>query len=168
MHVIDTSAIDVILELGFCYMKRHSILVAVVAGFLWVSVAPAHAFQSGLFPDFDEDGVVGFADFLQFAGKFGAELGDETYEDRFDLDGDGLIGFPDFLVFAGSFGRVSLYAGDENDVNIRDVNLRAVIADSLGKRRDAPITRAEMATLTELEAPDAEISDLTGLHLLRI
>ena len=145
-------------------MKRTCFLVAIAAGCLWASGFKAYALPSGPFPDFDEDGVVGFADFLQFAGRFGAVQGEETYEDRFDLDGDGSIGFPDFLIFAGSFGRASPYAGDENDVNIPDANLRAAIADTLGKAHDAPITRAEMTTLTELKAPDVEISDLTGLQ----
>ena len=129
---------------------------------MWVP--PAHTSQSVVFPDFDEDGVVGFADFLQFAGKFGAERGDETYEDRFDLDGDGSIGFPDFLIFAGNFGKASPYGGDENNVDIPDANLRAVIADSLGKARDEPITRTEMATLTRFKAQQANIRDLTGLQ----
>ena len=118
----------------------------------------------GLFPDFDEDGVVDFADFVKFAGRFGAVRGDEKYEDRFDLDGDGSIGFPDFLIFAGNFGKESPYGGDKNDVRIPDPNLRAVIADSLGKARDVPITRAEMATLIELESHDADIKNLTGLQ----
>ena len=70
----------------------------------------------------------------------------------------------DFLIFAGNFGKASPYAGDENDVNIPDANLRAVIADSLGKARNVPITRTEMATLTELKAHDADIKNLTGLQ----
>ena len=145
-------------------MKPLCITLAVVAAFLFVWMTPTHAFQTGPFPDFDEDGVVGFADFLQFAGRFGAERGDETYQDRFDLDGDGSIGFPDFVIFAGNFGKASLYGGDENDVQIPDANLRAVIADSVGKSGDEAITRAEMETLTELKAPDAKIRDLTGIQ----
>ena len=145
-------------------MKRLYIVMAIVSGCLWVWPSLPYAFQSGLFPDFDEDGVVGFADFVKFAAKFGAERGDETYEDRFDLDEDGSIGFPDFLIFAGSFGKASPYGGNVNNVLIPDANLRAVIADSLGKKRDAPITRVEMATLDELEAQEANIEDLTGLQ----
>ena len=145
-------------------MKRLGIVTSVVAVCLWMCPSHPFAFQSGPFPDFDEDGVVGFADFLQFAGKFGSQQGDETYEVRFDLDGDGSIGFPDFLIFAGNFGRAAPYADDENDVNIPDANLRAVVADSLGKARDALITRTEMATLTELESHDADIRNLTGLQ----
>ena len=145
-------------------MKRFGIALAVTAGCLLAWMSQPYTFQSSPFLDFDEDGVVGFADFLQFAGKFGAERGDEAFDVRFDLDADGAIGFPDFLIFAGNFGRASPYAGDENDVNIPDASLRAVIADSLGKARDAPITSAEMTTLTELRAHDADIKDLTGLQ----
>ena len=145
-------------------MKCLCIVTMVVVGCLWSWPSLPFAFQSGPFPDFDEDGVVGFADFLQFAGRFGTQHGDVTYEARFDLDGGGSIDFPDFLIFAGNFGKTSPYAGDENDVNIPNANLRAVIADSLGKARNAPITRTELATLSELRAPNAEISDLTGIQ----
>ena len=48
-------------------------------------------------------------------------------------------------------------------VSISDSNLRAAIEDALGKGSGATITTAEMATLTELRAPNADISDLTGL-----
>ena len=145
-------------------MKRPFIVVAIIAVCPRAWPSQPYAFQSSPFPDFDEDGVVGFADFLQFAGRFGATQGDRTYEERFDLNGDGAIGFPDFLIFAGSFGKTSPYGGDENDVRIPDANLRAVIADSLGKQRDAPISRSELATLTRFEASGANIGHLTGLH----
>ncbi len=49
-------------------------------------------------------------------------------------------------------------------VNIPDANLRAAISEVLGKAPGAGITRDEMATLTRLEAHDADISDLTGLE----
>ena len=54
--------------------------------------------------DFDGDGTVGFADFVQFAGAFGLSRGDAGYDARYDLDGNGMIGFSDFLVFANAFG----------------------------------------------------------------
>jgi len=47
--------------------------------------------------DFDEDGQVGFSDFVLFAQAFGG------MDMRFDLDGDGLVSFPDFLIFGGLF-----------------------------------------------------------------
>ena len=55
--------------------------------------------------DFDGDGTVGFADFLQFVEKFGLSEKDKAYQTRFDLDGDGVVGFGDFLIFANNFGK---------------------------------------------------------------
>ena len=42
-------------------------------------------------PDFDGNGVVGFADFLQFAQQFGLSQSDTGYDARYDLDGDGRL-----------------------------------------------------------------------------
>ena len=145
-------------------MKRFCIVFVVITSCLWAWLPLAHTSQVRPVPDFDRNGVVDFPDFLLFVGKFGSKQGDETYEDRFDLDGNGVIGFSDFLNFVNDFGKASLEGGDENDVNIPDANLRAVIADSLGKGRDEAITREEMASLTHLEAQDANISDLIGLE----
>ena len=55
--------------------------------------------------DFDGDGTVGFADFLQFVEKFRLSEKDEAYQARFDLNGDGVIGFGDFLIFVNNFGK---------------------------------------------------------------
>ena len=49
-------------------------------------------------------------------------------------------------------------------VTILDANLRAKIETALGKTAGDPISAAEMATLTVLDAQDAAISDLTGLE----
>ena len=147
-----------------CSMKRFCIVLTAIASCLWVWMPLAHTSQVRPVPDFDQNGVVDFPDFLLFIGKFGSKQGDERYEDRFDLDGNGVIDFSDFLNFVNDFGKASLEGGDENNVHIPDVNLRAVIADSLGKGRDEAITRAEMATLTRFEAEDANIRDLTGLQ----
>ena len=49
--------------------------------------------------------------------------------------------------------------------SIPDPNLRAVIAEALGKTPNAPITSAEMSTLTRLEAHKMAIQDLEGLQL---
>ncbi len=56
-------------------------------------------------PDFNADGAVGFADFIQFAANFGLSRGDTGYDSRYDLDGNGEVGFSDFLIFAGDFGK---------------------------------------------------------------
>ena len=145
-------------------MKRFCIVFVVITSCLWIWLPLAHTSQVRPVPDFDGNGVVDFPDFLLFVSKFGSKQGDERYEDRFDLDGNGAIDFSDFLSFVNDFGKISLGGGDENDVNIPDTNLRAVIADSLGKERDEAITREEMASLTRLEAQGANISDLTGME----
>ena len=49
-------------------------------------------------------------------------------------------------------------------VNIPDTNLRAAIAETLGKAPNAQITVNEMATLRELNALSMEIKNLTGLE----
>ncbi len=49
-------------------------------------------------------------------------------------------------------------------VNIPDPNLRSAIAEALGKAPNERITADEIATLTHLEAHDANISDFTGLE----
>ena len=56
-------------------------------------------------PDFNGDGTVDFADFLQFVEKFGFSRSDEGYDARFDLDGDGVIGISDFLIFVNAFDK---------------------------------------------------------------
>ncbi len=56
-------------------------------------------------PDFDGNGLVGFSDFVAFAGVFGAQRGDSKYVAEFDLNNDGGIGFDDFVIFASSFGE---------------------------------------------------------------
>ena len=60
---------------------------------------------AALTSDFNGDGRVDFADFLQFGAQFGLTRNDEEYEARFDLDGDGTIGFGDFLIFGSAFDR---------------------------------------------------------------
>ena len=49
-------------------------------------------------------------------------------------------------------------------VHIPDANLRAAIAEALGKSPNAPITLREMERLRELRVADRDIRDLTGLQ----
>ena len=49
-------------------------------------------------------------------------------------------------------------------VQIPDPNLRAAIAEALGKSPNAPITVEEMERLKRLEAGNRDIQDLTGLQ----
>ncbi len=50
-------------------------------------------------PDFDGDGVVGFADFFLFVDAF------DSTDPRFDLDASGRVDFDDFFLFADHFGQ---------------------------------------------------------------
>ena len=54
-----------------------------------------------LIGDFDEDGIVGFRDFLMFALAFGSQ------DSTFDLDGDQHVGFRDFILFAQNYGKTA-------------------------------------------------------------
>ena len=58
---------------------------------------------------------------------------------------------------------VSFTAVGANEIDIPDRYLRAKIERALNKRAGDPITAAEMATLTRLDASNSRISDLTGL-----
>ena len=60
---------------------------------------------------------------------------------------------------------LSLPEGLAQNVTIPDANLRAVIAETLDKPPNVPLTRADMARLSRLDAHNSDISDLTGLEL---
>ena len=127
------------------------------------------SFNAMISPDFDGDGTVGFSDFLAFAGRYGARQGGGQYEARYDLDSDGAISFSDFLIFANNYGQQVPPSGDGGGgstgiVDIPDANLRAAIETTLGKASGASITRADMLTLTQLDAPNKGIRNLTGLE----
>ena len=49
-------------------------------------------------------------------------------------------------------------------VSVPDANLRAKIVETLGKSRGAQLAVRDMLALTRLEAPNANIQDLTGLE----
>ena len=61
--------------------------------------------------------------------------------------------------FSVTFNAVAGAAAD-----IPDVNLRAAIVESFGKAPGTPIAPAEITTMTFLNAPNANINDLTGLE----
>ena len=52
-----------------------------------------------IFPDFDNNGRVDFADFLLFVAHFG------TTSQAYDLDSTGTVGFSDFILFVSHFGQ---------------------------------------------------------------
>ncbi len=65
---------------------------------------------------------------------------------------------------SGIEGTVTFNAVVEPAIDILDPNLRAAIEEALGKAKEDSITPSEMATLTDLVAKNANISDLTGLQ----
>ena len=71
-----------------------------------------------------------------------------------------LIRFPLFLLMYLTL----LLTATAQVVDIPDPNLRAAIEKALGKAPGTTITATEMATLTRLEARNANITDLTGLE----
>ncbi len=71
--------------------ENGSVTVAISGTAIVVSVNPR--------ADFDNNGEIGFSDFIAFAQAF------NTDNPAFDLDGSGLVDFPDFLEFARNFGK---------------------------------------------------------------
>ena len=71
--------------------------------------------------------------------------------------------FPRFTFFLLMCLTFSLTATAQV-VDIPDPNLRAAVEKALGKASGATITAADMTSLTRLEAPEAGISNLTGLE----
>ena len=65
---------------------------------------------------------------------------------------------------AGIESTVTFNTMVEAVVDLPDTNLRAAVETALRKAGGDPIIPSEMATLTRLEARDANISDLTGLE----
>ncbi len=129
--------------------------------------------------DFDRNGKIEIPDFLLFVKVFGASTGDAKFDALMDMDSKGEVDIPDFLLFVKVFGKTCDTTSPPPPpppppplpltVHIPDANLRAVIEASLGKASGAPITQAEMATLTSLESfagiiNNKVIRDLTGLE----
>ncbi len=59
--------------------------------------------------------------------------------------------------------EVTITDPDAEDVNIPDANLKNAICEALGKPSDYTVTVGDMKSLTELDASDLGITDLTGL-----
>ena len=65
---------------------------------------------------------------------------------------------------AGIEPPITFNAVAETTIDLPDTSLRAAVETALGKAEDDSITPSEMATLTRLEANNANISDLTGFE----
>lgn len=60
--------------------------------------------QGPVAADFNNDGTVGFADFLLFVRSFNTRSGDAGFDGRMDLNGDGSVNLSDFLSFSAAYG----------------------------------------------------------------
>ncbi|MCZ6633391.1 MAG: tandem-95 repeat protein [bacterium] len=98
--------IDRALEDGITYYWRARAFDGIFTGPFMVP----ESFVAGQLPfnpgDFDNDGKVGFPDFVLFANAFGSDQTEDVYRPEFDFDDNGEIGFPDFIRFADLFGTV--------------------------------------------------------------
>ena len=134
-----------------------------------------NGFGGAAMSDFDDDGTVGFSDFVAFAAEFGKSSGDEDFDARFDLDGDGAIGFGDFEIFARNFGK----AVDVITMGIcnRTPQVRDAILRVLSAVDDCALATTEQlssitglylgeACITALE--EADFSGLSGLKGLEL
>jgi len=54
--------------------------------------------------DFNGDGVIGLADFVDFAAAYGSSTGDANYNAVGDFDDSGDVGLADFVDFAAAYG----------------------------------------------------------------
>ena len=134
---------------------------------------------SGILGDVDNNGRVDFFDALVvalYSGDSSIVIPNNGDIALGDVNRDGQVTFYDAYLIAqyladpldpslpSGIGELGEVIGELGEVAIPDANLRAVIADSLGKAPDASITRAEMATLTRIDAPNKGIRSLTGLE----
>ena len=79
-------------------------------------------------------------------------------------DGDEWAGTRQLETIEGKSLEPPITVEFDNSVDIPDPNLRAEIERELGRTSIAPITAADMESLTMLDADRADISDLTGLE----
>ena len=91
---------------------------------------------------------------------------DETADQILEksADGDESVGTEQLETIEGKSFEPPITVEFDNSVDIPDPNLRAEIEGELGRTSIAPITAADMESLTTLYADRADISDLTGLE----
>lgn len=79
--------------------------VALMAGWFAFAQDDLPALLPGKSPDFDDNGIVGFADFLLFSPSFGKASNQAGYQAKYDLNNDNTVEFADFFIFADYFGK---------------------------------------------------------------
>ena len=86
--------------------SRSIIGLLVAMGMVFAGIGSADAqTPTATDADFNGNGEVDIADFLQFVDAYGTQTGDASYDAKFDLDNNGVIGIPDFLIFVDLYGQ---------------------------------------------------------------
>ena len=70
-----------------------------------IALSSGSSGPSGPSADFNGDGTVNVADFLDFVEVFGSQQGDGKYDAKYDLVRDGAITVADFLRFVDDYGK---------------------------------------------------------------
>ena len=146
------------------FLNKEMSFIAALVLLLCVGQISAATVVQSADADLDGDGTVGFADFLIFAGMFGAKQGDDRFDARADLDGDGAIGFGDFLIFANAFGSSGSGGGGSPDLiviapSVSNTTLTPGQAFTLNATvRNHGSEQAAETSLTYYHSTDAAIS----------
>ena len=124
-----------------------------------VKVCHGYGGQTEATANYNYDGVIPFAHDLSYS--IGTSLSDPLeHPIRIEaVDMNGNVGQITFTLQSMTFTD-----GAERALEIPDSNLRTAIGNALGKSVGESVIAAEMATLNYIEAPEANISNLTGLQ----
>ena len=113
-----------------CYCVVFLFLMLVLAGRDVRAETSVHWMANGpVAADFDNDGVVGFTDFLIFLRSFGSQAGDQNHNPQTDFDGNGATNFSDFTSFSTHYGttqaqqtiantKYNIYVADSDDSSV--------------------------------------------------
>lgn len=113
-----------------CYCVALLFLMLVLAGRGVRAETSVHWMANGpVAADFNNDGVVGFTDFLIFLRSFGSQTGDQNHNPQTDFDGNGATNFSDFTSFSTHYGttqaqqttsntKYNIYVADSDDSSV--------------------------------------------------
>lgn len=100
VHVVLLGIVVCLLSIAFILSNDDNSISNNISGFV---VAESNC------PDYTNNGIVDFMDFLSFVNNYGLSPGEQRggffYDVRYDYDESGLIDFTDFLQFARNYGK---------------------------------------------------------------
>ena len=83
------------------YTTRLSLLLALVGAVSFAQVSGTEIQDI----DHDRDGIIGFSDFVAFAGAYNRLVSEDPSDSVYDYDMDQVVGFGDFLILASFWGQ---------------------------------------------------------------